>query len=293
MLPDGRWARSRKPGGQPNAFEHSRDRRETGAPVHERRGERLDHTRGRPGLMERVLVLHAAGTRVAGVRHLRRDEPCRPWRRSSPRPARAAPIAPPAAIRPSASRRVRSRGMRAMIDPRGGSAPLSSPRPAVRSSARLRRPCARRGRCGRAARRRPPAPTCRRVVGEVARRQRGPHVEQRLHDRPAHLHHVGALEERGVADHAVVQQPLVAGAGHRPEVVLVVEPHVDVAETQLRPGHLGAEAERDAFLGLDAEHELVRLQRPTGVSRNRCSGARLNWMVISVQRFGSTLPVRR
>ena len=53
------------------------------------------------------------------------------------------------------------------------------------------------------------------VVGEVARRQGLPDVEDRLHDRPAGFDHVGALEQRGVADHAVVEQPLVAGARRR------------------------------------------------------------------------------
>ena len=39
-----------------------------------------------------------------------------------------------------------------------------------------------------------------RVVGEVARRERLPDVEDRRHDAPARLHHVAAVEERRVAE---------------------------------------------------------------------------------------------
>src|SRR5450755_1812471 len=49
------------------------------------------------------------------------------------------------------------------------------------------------------------------IVGEVAGRQGFPHIKQRLNYGPTCLHHVGALEQRGVTDHAVVQQTFVAG----------------------------------------------------------------------------------
>src|SRR6185369_3831923 len=44
------------------------------------------------------------------------------------------------------------------------------------------------------------------IIREVTRRQRVPHFEDRIDDAPAALDHVGALEERGVALQAVVEQ---------------------------------------------------------------------------------------
>ena len=67
------------------------------------------------------------------------------------------------------------------------------------------------------------SPGARRVIGKIARRQRVPDVQDRLHDAPAGFDHVGALEQSGVADHAVVEQALVARAGLAAEVVGVVE----------------------------------------------------------------------
>ena len=104
------------------------------------------------------------------------------------------------------------------------------------------------------------APRSGGVVGEVPRGQRFPDVEDRLDDFPAGFHHVGALEQRGIAEHAVVEQALVAGARLRAEVVGVVEVHVDFAQADDRPGDLRSEAERDAFVRLQPQHEPVAAQ---------------------------------
>src|SRR5258705_416687 len=42
------------------------------------------------------------------------------------------------------------------------------------------------------------------VVGEIARRKRFPEIEHRVDHRPARLHHVRALKQRLIADHAIV-----------------------------------------------------------------------------------------
>ena len=57
----------------------------------------------------------------------------------------------------------------------------------------------------------------------------GGRVEQRLHHRPAGLDVVGPLEQRGIADQAIVDQRFIAGGGRRLEVIGVAEVHVDVA----------------------------------------------------------------
>src|SRR6202008_1717586 len=51
------------------------------------------------------------------------------------------------------------------------------------------------------------------VVREIARRERLPKIEHRVHHRPAGFHHVRALKQSLISDHAVVQQPFVARAG--------------------------------------------------------------------------------
>src|SRR6266852_7674241 len=64
---------------------------------------------------------------------------------------------------------------------------------------------------------RPVAPG--RVGREAARARVAPRIEKGLHDTPPRLDAGRALEERGIADHAVVDQRLVAGRGRGLEVV--------------------------------------------------------------------------
>src|SRR5262245_35550706 len=51
------------------------------------------------------------------------------------------------------------------------------------------------------------------IVGELARRERLPHVEQRRHHPPTGFDRVRALEQSRVADHAVEEQGLIADPG--------------------------------------------------------------------------------
>src|SRR5579872_6841320 len=113
------------------------------------------------------------------------------------------------------------------------------------------------GRRAQASRRLLSVPMFRR---EISRTQRFPDIQDWSNDAPSGFHHVGALEKSGVADHAIVQQSLVAGARRGAEIIGVREIHIHVTETHDRPGHLRAEAERDAFLRLDVKNQHVRRQ---------------------------------
>src|SRR5215831_2431549 len=95
------------------------------------------------------------------------------------------------------------------------------------------------------------------IVGEVLGRVARPVVEDGLHGPPARLDVVGTLEEGGIADHAVVEQRLVAGGGRRIEIGLVGEVHADVAEIHGEAGPLGGELQRNAFVRLDAQDHPV------------------------------------
>jgi hypothetical protein len=95
------------------------------------------------------------------------------------------------------------------------------------------------------------------IVGELARRERLPHVEQRRHHPPTRFDHIRALEQSRVADHAVEEQGLIANPGRGAEVLLVFHIHVHRAEIHHRARNLCAEPERDALVRLDMHHELI------------------------------------
>src|SRR5579862_782993 len=95
------------------------------------------------------------------------------------------------------------------------------------------------------------------VIREAAGGQRLPDVDDGFNDAPCGFDHVGALEQGGIADHAVVEQAFVTGAVGSAEVAGVVEIHVDQAELHDRAGNFGTEAERDAFVGLNVNDQLV------------------------------------
>src|ERR1700675_1567249 len=101
------------------------------------------------------------------------------------------------------------------------------------------------------------APGSSGIVGEITRRQRLPHVEHGIDNAPTGFDHVGALEQRGVADHAVMQQAFVASRRSDPEIVSIGEVHIHFAELHRGSGSLGGEAQRDAFFRLDVQHQLV------------------------------------
>src|SRR6202011_6169550 len=93
----------------------------------------------------------------------------------------------------------------------------------------------------------------RNIAWNILGRIGGPGVEDGLHRPPARLDIVGALEQRRVADHAVIEQRLVAGAGRHVEIALIGEVHADVAKLHGRAGALGGELQRDALVRLDAQ----------------------------------------
>src|SRR5712664_1332581 len=104
------------------------------------------------------------------------------------------------------------------------------------------------------------APRTGRIVWEAAGGQRMPDVQDGLNYIPAGFDPVGTLEERRVAGHAIAQQALVTGAVLGAEIGAVVEIHVDEAELHDRARNFGAEAERDAFVGLDVNDQAIGLQ---------------------------------
>src|SRR6185369_5253328 len=91
----------------------------------------------------------------------------------------------------------------------------------------------------------------RRIVRKVSRRKRLPHVEDGRGDVPGRLDHIGAVKEGGVADHAVVEQALVAGGRRGIAEILVAEVELDRIELDRRSRPLGLDLDLDSLLRLD------------------------------------------
>src|ERR1043166_1895809 len=107
---------------------------------------------------------------------------------------------------------------------------------------------------------RPPG-LARRVVGKIARWQRLPDVQNRHRNVPRRLDDVVTLEQRGIANHRVVQERLVAGARFSPEEVIVVKIHTHRLEAYRGARHFRFQRPRDALLRLDMEYQAVRLKQ--------------------------------
>src|SRR5260370_42702279 len=105
----------------------------------------------------------------------------------------------------------------------------------------------------------PGSPRTCRVVRERAWRQGLPYVQDRRNDRPASLDHIGTLKQRGVPDHAVVEQAFVAGAGLAAEVIHIIEIHLDGPLLHDRSRNLGAKLQGDAFIVRDRDYQLISL----------------------------------
>ena len=124
---------------------------------------------------------------------------------------------------------------------------------------------ARRGRLFPAGGRSTRGPRCRRSSWGRHRAFWRPRLRGWACRAPSWLDAVAVGEEGLVAEHGVEQQALVAVGGGLAEGGLVVEVHVDRADGHLRRGgHLGAEAQRDALVGLDADGEQVGLDVAAG-----------------------------
>src|SRR5580700_6561311 len=104
---------------------------------------------------------------------------------------------------------------------------------------------------------RPPA--SRRVIGKIPGGSRGPRIQHRLNHSPPSLHHIGALEQSGIADHAVVQKPFVASVVVAPKIARIVKFHIYEPELHHRARNLRSESQRDSFVGLNVNHQPVGL----------------------------------
>src|SRR5690625_310607 len=85
----------------------------------------------------------------------------------------------------------------------------------------------------------------------------GPPVEHRVENLPGQLHLGADREQRRLPEQHVEDEPLVGLGGVLGERRPVGEVHVDVADLHQMAGHLGAEPQRDALIGLHPDHQGV------------------------------------
>src|SRR5215470_3966881 len=141
------------------------------------------------------------------------------------------------------------------------------------------------------------------IVRKIPRRIVGPRVEDGLYRAPSCLDVVGPLEQRRVADHAVVEQRFVSGVARDLEIRLVGEVHANGVELHRQAGALGCENEGDAFVGLDAEDHPVgihplhmgaakkRVRRLMEANGDLCPPAFQIFACAQVERNASPTPV--
>src|SRR6185503_14185231 len=82
------------------------------------------------------------------------------------------------------------------------------------------------------------------IVWKITRRIVGPGIEDRLYRLPTRFDIVCALEQRRVADHAIVEKRLVTDVGRHLEISLVGKIHADIAQLDRRSGLFSCEFER-------------------------------------------------
>ena len=97
-----------------------------------------------------------------------------------------------------------------------------------------------------------------------------PRAQHRVEDLPGALRLVAPGEERGIPDHGVQQERLVRVGRVDREARPVAEVHVHAADLQALAGYLGAEADQDPLVWLDADGEDVRIKlRRAGTREKR------------------------
>src|SRR5438128_9328575 len=85
------------------------------------------------------------------------------------------------------------------------------------------------------------SPTSGRIVGKGRRWLGIPNFLNRRYDTPAGFDLIGALKQRRVAQHAIVQETFVAGGQRVAEIVFIIKVHVDSADAYRGPRNFCAE----------------------------------------------------
>src|SRR6202166_2346263 len=94
------------------------------------------------------------------------------------------------------------------------------------------------------------APASGRVLRDGGAFCRGPHIQDRIDQRPGGLHVIATIKERGVTAHAIVYQRGVCAAWRLAKALFVFEIHIHIADAHFGSRALGHEGNGDSFIGL-------------------------------------------
>jgi len=114
--------------------------------------------------------------------------------------------------------------------------------------------------------------------------------ERRRERRPGQFDAVLAHEKHAIAHHAVQQHPLI---GIEQRSARKGEGHFGGIQADPAAGLLGLKEQGHALIGLDPEHQCVRVNGLRNAVGNSAKGTALKWMEISVLREERRLPERR
>src|SRR4030095_6849412 len=114
-----------------------------------------------------------------------------------------------------------------------------------------------------------------------------PKIQDWLNSCPARLDVVGPLEQSCVADHAIIDEGLIAGVWRSLEIVLVGEVQSDVAQLHGRPGPLSSEFQPDTFTWLNAKNHPIGMH-----SLDVCVAEKSKRRLVDTDRYLSYSPLQ-
>ena len=103
-------------------------------------------------------------------------------------------------------------------------------------------------------------PTARSILRNGRALSRSPHFQNRIDQRPRRFNVIAAIKQRRISAHAIIDQCGVRAARRFAKSFFIFEIHIHVADAHFRSGPLGHERYRNAFIGLDVQHQAVRLE---------------------------------
>src|SRR5580704_2261093 len=99
----------------------------------------------------------------------------------------------------------------------------------------------------------------RRIVWKRRRRSALPSLGDGIHQRPSRLHAVGAVEKRGVAAYAIIDQSGVSIARHSAECSAILKIHGYRTDVHLATRSFGSKRKRNSFIRLNIQNDAIQL----------------------------------
>src|SRR5690349_3133920 len=103
-------------------------------------------------------------------------------------------------------------------------------------------------------------PSARGVEFAIGKRLSFPRFADGVHDLPRGFHFIATDEKGSIARHRFEEEAFVGFRGISTEFRIITEMHADGAHFQARARNFAVEAEGNAFVGLEAQSECIRIE---------------------------------